>query len=140
MTNLERAKQFLPFDSLKGLREELAKREARRMRVKRRELSEEEKERLSASLRQATRGTRVSVCYYADGTYFDVVGTVTDCDTLAGALTVAGCDGSATPAAKRDSHTPSVANNAAKRAALPEQSAGTLRIPFDSIFSFSVIP
>ena len=37
----DRAKQFAPFDALKGLQEELRKREERLTRIQKRELSEE---------------------------------------------------------------------------------------------------
>ena len=47
MNREDRAKQFLPFDALKGLREELKRREEIALRTERRQLSEEESERLS---------------------------------------------------------------------------------------------
>ena len=41
MTRQERAKQFMPFDAMKGLKEALAIREERHNRVENRELSED---------------------------------------------------------------------------------------------------
>ncbi len=72
----------MPFDAMKGLQEALRDREERHSRVERRELSEEETERLSRSLAKLCRGMKVAVnCYYA---FHDVVkeGTVTAVDTI----------------------------------------------------------
>ena len=44
MNRVERAKQFLPFDALKGLKEELESREEKMSRVPRHELTEERAE------------------------------------------------------------------------------------------------
>lgn len=41
MTRQQRAKQFMPFDAMKGLKEALAEREERHSRVEKRELSED---------------------------------------------------------------------------------------------------
>ena len=42
----DRARQFLPFDALKGLQEELRIREERRTRIEKKALSEEQIERI----------------------------------------------------------------------------------------------
>ena len=48
--DVNRAAQFLPFDALKGLSEEIQSRIEKRSRVERKELSEERKEEISAVL------------------------------------------------------------------------------------------
>ena len=65
----QRAKQFLPFDSLKGLREALHQKEQMRKREPRRELSEEQKEKISGVLTQLEPGTPVELVWYRGGVY-----------------------------------------------------------------------
>ena len=50
MNNKERAKQFMPFDAMKGLNEALRAKEERRTRVERKQLSEDMAEELSRVL------------------------------------------------------------------------------------------
>ena len=50
MTRQERAKQFMPFDAMKGLKEALVIREERHNRVEKRELSEDTIEYISSIL------------------------------------------------------------------------------------------
>ena len=56
MTAIERAKQFMPFDAMKGLNEALREREEKHLRVEKRELSEEAAARLSATIGKVSRG------------------------------------------------------------------------------------
>lgn len=80
MTQAERAKQFAPFDAMKGLQEALRDREERHARTDRREISEEQMEKNSEVLTRLTKGTRVQMeCYHA---FHDiaVTGTVTAVD------------------------------------------------------------
>ena len=80
MTRGERAKQFAPFDAMKGLQEALRDREERHSRVEKREISEEMAEQNERVIRRLTRGMTVEVyCYCA---FHDVTrrGTVTDID------------------------------------------------------------
>ena len=66
MTRRERAKQFLPFDAMKGLQEALRDREERHARVERHEIGEEEQAALNRALTALKKGDRVSVsCYSA---------------------------------------------------------------------------
>ena len=74
MSREERAKQFLPFDALKGLREELKKREESLLKVERKELSDEQKEELSYALAGVEKGRVVRVIFYYDGQYYEVTG------------------------------------------------------------------
>ena len=66
MKREDRAKQFLPFDAMKGLYEALREREERHARTERREIGEEQKEINSRVLAQVCKGTHVEVqCHHA---------------------------------------------------------------------------
>ncbi|MCQ2427461.1 MAG: YolD-like family protein [Clostridia bacterium] len=66
MTRGERAKQFLPFDAMKGLSEALRDREERHLREEKRELSEEQENVLSKQLSRLREGMTVRIyCYVA---------------------------------------------------------------------------
>ena len=69
MTNRERAKQFLPFDAMKGLTEELRKREERHTRVSRAELSETQIAEINAALSALHAGDTAEITYYLFGHY-----------------------------------------------------------------------
>ena len=77
MTRQERAKQFMPFDAMKGLQEALRDREERHSRVERHEISEEDQEANSAVLSRLNNGSKVRISYYCH--FHDVVrsGTIT---------------------------------------------------------------
>lgn len=80
MTRAERAKQFAPFDAMKGLQEALRDREEKHLRVERHEISEEMAEHNSKVILKLVRGMRVEIyCYSA---FHDVTkrGTITDID------------------------------------------------------------
>ena len=80
MTRAERAKQFAPFDAMKGLQEALRDREERHLRVERHEISEEMAEHNSKVILKLERGMKVEIyCYSA---FHDVVkrGRITDVD------------------------------------------------------------
>jgi len=80
MTREERAKLFAAFDAMKGLQEALRDREERRLRVARRELSEEEAEENSRMILRLRTGMEAEVsCYSA---FREVLkrGVVTDLD------------------------------------------------------------
>lgn len=64
MNRENRAKQFMPFDALKGLREELQKREERRLKQSRKELVEEDIVALTQALNALKRGVKIEVTYY----------------------------------------------------------------------------
>ena len=67
---LNRAAQFLPFDALKGLSEELRKREEKV------ELSEEETADLNDKLCLLTGGDRAEITFYYKGHYLTIEGDV----------------------------------------------------------------
>ncbi len=64
MNREDRAKQFMPFDALKGLQEELRKREERRLRQNKRDLSDDQIESLTKVLNSLKRGMTVQITYY----------------------------------------------------------------------------
>ena len=72
MNRQERAKQFMAFDALKGLQEELRLREERRSRVEKKQLSEEQIERISRLLLKVKQGSKVAIMYYCKGHYISV--------------------------------------------------------------------
>ena len=66
LTRLERARQFLPFDALKGLHEALKLKEYEHTRTQKIEVSEEESRKISAVLSGIEKGDNISVVYYSD--------------------------------------------------------------------------
>ena len=77
MTRRERAKQFLPYDSVKGLQEALREREERHARVEKHGLGEEEQEELNCALRRLRKGDTIRLTYYRAFHDVEAVGTVT---------------------------------------------------------------
>ena len=71
-----RAAQFNPFDTLKGLQEALREREDRFTRVEKKILGEESQLALSNALNKAEKGTTVEVTFYCKGHYVMISGTV----------------------------------------------------------------
>lgn len=82
MNNQERAKQFLPFDAMKGLTEALRAREERRTRVAKRQLSDEMADELSCVLGRVEPYSDVRVKFYSKGHYIDLEGTVLEKDIV----------------------------------------------------------
>ena len=79
---IERAKQFMPFDALKGLQEELRIREERRTRVNRKILSEEQIAKIAKVLSRVRQGSRVAICLYSKGHYIRIDGDVTELNEI----------------------------------------------------------
>ena len=73
MTREQRAKQFMPFDAMKGLKEALAIREERHNRVEKRELSEDTIEHISTMLGRLELGMESTIEHHR--AYHDVVST-----------------------------------------------------------------
>lgn len=69
MNRADRAKQFLPFDALKGLREELSRRERMRTRVERAVLSETQQKEISDALSTLKKGSSAEITRYIGGNY-----------------------------------------------------------------------
>lgn len=74
MSMSNRAKQFAPFDALKGFQEALRKKE--KMPVPKKELADEKAEEINEKLKQLTIGKLITVVYYNDGEYIQLTGTV----------------------------------------------------------------
>lgn len=66
MTRENRAKQFIPFDAMKGLAEALKDREERHSRVQKHGVSEEDQALISETLCKVEKGSKVFINYYAD--------------------------------------------------------------------------
>lgn len=74
MSQADRAKQFLPFDALKGFREALAEKE--RIIEERKELPEEKSAELDRKLSGLSIGQVVTVEYFAKDAYVQITGTL----------------------------------------------------------------
>ena len=88
MDQVNRAKQFMPFDALKGFREALAEKE--RLLVPKKELSEERKAEIDSILHQICRADVITAEYFRDGEYVQVTGEVSGIDEIHRALKIAG--------------------------------------------------
>lgn len=75
---LERAKQFMPFDALKGFREALKEKE--KVIVSKIELSDYAKEILDERMRQVRKRDVITVVYYNKGQYQKITGMVSSID------------------------------------------------------------
>ena len=82
MTREQRAKQFMPFDAMKGLKEALLIREERHSRVERHGITDEDKRENARVLGILGKGDTVLIDYYS--CYHDVSssGTVTAVDMV----------------------------------------------------------
>lgn len=78
MDRANRAKQFMPFDALKGLREAVAEKE--RIIVPKRNLSEDQKEELDWKLKQLQKKDIITAEFFQNGEYVQVTGMVTGID------------------------------------------------------------
>ena len=74
MSMANRAKQFAPFDALKGFQEALRKKE--KMPIPRKELADEKAEEINEKLKQLTTGKLITVVYYNDGEYIQLTGSI----------------------------------------------------------------
>ena len=64
MTREQRAKQFMPFDAMKGLQDALRDREERHSRVEKHDISEEDMEKNSIVISKLVKGSKVKMNYY----------------------------------------------------------------------------
>lgn len=80
MNRLERAKQFLPFDAVKGLQEAL--REKEKEHEERIELAEESLEKLEEEFNKIEIGRKVKIKFYKDGKYVEVEGNVSKINNI----------------------------------------------------------
>ena len=82
----DRARQFMPFSALKGFHELV--REKERIIVAKKELSEDEKDRLSRKVLALKKGMMVSVSHFCRGEYIKTEGILTEVDFTFRRLTV----------------------------------------------------
>ena len=80
----DRAKQFLPYASLRGFDEVVARK--RRICEPRRELAADAEEELSEMLSALCRGMLVSVTYYRGDAYITRAGRVSEIDVISRTL------------------------------------------------------
>ena len=92
MRREDRAKQFLPFDAMKGLYEALHRQEELAERVERISLSEEDADTISVTLTRLSCGDRVNVTFFREGRYLTRSGIMTAFDEVKRMLSVAGDD------------------------------------------------
>lgn len=78
----ERAKQFMPFDAMKGLKEALEDRLERHTRVEKQDILEDKAEEISEVLMKLERGMVVSVTYYKAFHYKEAEGEVIKIDSI----------------------------------------------------------
>ncbi len=78
MNREDRAKQFMPFDALKGLKEELRKRELKRLKVQKHSLTEYNIEVISTTLKRLKKGSNIDIVFYSDGYYIKSTEVVKD--------------------------------------------------------------
>ncbi len=88
MSVSQRAKIFAPFDALRGF--SAALREKERIRLPRRQLSEDKLEELNIKACALRKGDCISVLYYTDGDYRIVSGFLSGIDRNRRILIVAG--------------------------------------------------
>jgi len=74
MSNKDRAKQFLPFDSLKGLQDALRIKEYENERISKGEISEDIIEKISNNMINYEEGNEVLIKYFIDGYYKNIKG------------------------------------------------------------------
>lgn len=82
MTREQRAKQFQPFDAMKGLQEALRDREERHTRVTRTEISEEKSDANSAILYKVEKGMKIRLLCYFSFHNVKMEGRVTEIDLV----------------------------------------------------------
>lgn len=82
MNRQDRAKQFAPFDALKGLNEALRQKEFEHEKLNRRELSEEESDAVQSVILKLSKGDTAEVTCYENGYYIVVKGVVSKIDLI----------------------------------------------------------
>ena len=79
-SNVNRAKQFLPFDALKGLQEALREKEIEY--EEKIELSEERLNELEIEFNKLEKGSYIKIKYYKNRQYVNISGIVTNIDYI----------------------------------------------------------
>jgi hypothetical protein len=88
----ERAKQFAPFDALRGLDEALERKRLEMAHVSKRQLEDTALEELNNALSCIEKGDFVKASYYEDGDYLDIGGVVSFNDTVGQTIRIDGTD------------------------------------------------
>lgn len=88
MNRADRAKQFCPFDALKGLQEELRAREEKMSRVEKKDISEEQAEQIASVLMKIYKQAEVDITFYRNGHYLNVKGVVQEKNDIYKYLTI----------------------------------------------------
>ena len=86
LTREERAKQFLPFDALKGFKEALKEKENEY--VEKIELAQEQIEEISDKLKIIETNTEVEIVHYFNRQYFKTKGIVKKIDIIKKQITI----------------------------------------------------
>lgn len=86
MDRAQRAKQFMPFAALKGYEEALRTKE--KIKVEKKELTEEQEDELNRQLLEIQKRDMVSVVYFEKEEYLKVTGMVSRIDRSAQILQV----------------------------------------------------
>lgn len=84
----DRAKQFLSFDALKGLREELKKREEKFLLQTKKQLTDEEVRELNCNLIKLRKDDLVKIVFYYNGKYLSLQGVVAKKNSVYKYLTI----------------------------------------------------
>lgn len=80
MDRKDRAKQFMPFDALKGLKDALSEKEIEY--EERKELSEEKLKELENEFNKIDIGSKIKIKYYKNKQYVEEIGMVTKIDYI----------------------------------------------------------
>lgn len=80
MNRTDRAKQFIPFDALKGFREAILEKE--KIIVPKRELSEDLKEELDRIFAQISIGDIITVTFYNGEQYETITGSISNISSI----------------------------------------------------------
>ncbi|MDD4624347.1 MAG: YolD-like family protein [Bacilli bacterium] len=78
--NFNRAKQFAPFDSLRGFRALLEEKE--KIKDLKKNLSEDEYEELSNKIKEIKKGNNIELIYYSNKEYIKINGLVSNIDFI----------------------------------------------------------
>lgn len=80
MDRKDRAKQFMPFDALKGLKDALSEKENEY--EERKELSEDKLKELENEFNKIDIGSKIKIKYYKNKQYVEIAGVVTKIDYI----------------------------------------------------------
>ena len=73
LSRMSRAAQFAPFDALKGLTEELERRELKKLYTNKKELSEEQEIEISNQLIKLKKGMDINLTFFYKGNYIQTI-------------------------------------------------------------------